>query len=429
MSGTFLLGGRNMDIIDDLQWRGAINQQTDAEGLKKEVNEKKIGLYAGIDPTGDSMHVGHLIPFMILKRFQLAGYKPVILIGGATGSIGDPSGKKAERKLQSMEQVKHNEECLTNQMKSLFGEDGKFQIVNNYDWTSKLSLLDFLRIYGKRFNVNTMLNKEIVSSRLETGISYTEFTYQILQAMDFEHLYKNNGVELQIGGADQWGNITGGIELIHKTQGADAKAFGLTIPLMLKADGTKFGKTEGGAVWLDPEKTTPYEFYQFWINTDDRDVIKYLKYFTFLNKEEIEELEEQVKNEPWKRAAQRRLAEEVTEFVHGKDAVVEAQNITEALFSGNVQDLTTAEVETGFKNMPSVEVSADKKNIVEWLADGTSIEPSRRQAREDVSNGAIRINGEKIDDVDFEIDPSASFDGKFVVVRRGKKKYFLARIK
>ncbi|CAI2566785.1 Tyrosine--tRNA ligase 1 [Apilactobacillus kunkeei] len=418
-----------MDIIDDLQWRGAINQQTDAEGLKKEVNEKKIGLYAGIDPTGDSMHVGHLIPFMILKRFQLAGYKPVILIGGATGSIGDPSGKKAERKLQSMEQVKHNEECLTNQMKSLFGEDGKFQIVNNYDWTSKLSLLDFLRIYGKRFNVNTMLNKEIVSSRLETGISYTEFTYQILQAMDFEHLYKNNGVELQIGGADQWGNITGGIELIHKTQGADAKAFGLTIPLMLKADGTKFGKTEGGAVWLDSEKTTPYEFYQFWINTDDRDVIKYLKYFTFLNKEEIEELEEQVKNEPWKRVAQRRLAEEVTEFVHGKDAVVEAQNITEALFSGNVQDLTTAEVETGFKNMPSVEVSADKKNIVEWLADDTAIEPSRRQAREDVSNGAIRINGEKVDDVDFEIDPSTSFDGKFVVVRRGKKKYFLARIK
>lgn len=429
MSGTFLLGGRNMDIIDDLQWRGAINQQTDAEGLKKEVNEKKIGLYAGIDPTGDSMHVGHLIPFMILKRFQLAGYKPVILIGGATGSIGDPSGKKAERKLQSMEQVKHNEECLTNQMKSLFGEDGKFQIVNNYDWTSKLSLLDFLRIYGKRFNVNTMLNKEIVSSRLETGISYTEFTYQILQAMDFEHLYKNNGVELQIGGADQWGNITGGIELIHKTQGADAKAFGLTIPLMLKADGTKFGKTEGGAVWLDPEKTTPYEFYQFWINTDDRDVIKYLKYFTFLNKEEIEELEEQVKNEPWKRVAQRRLAEEVTEFVHGKDAVVEAQNITEALFSGNVQDLTTDEVETGFKNMPSVEVSSDKKNIVEWLADDTAIEPSRRQAREDVSNGAIRINGEKVDDVDFEIDPSTSFDGKFVVVRRGKKKYFLARIK
>lgn len=418
-----------MDIIDDLKWRGAINQQTDAEGLKKEVNEKKIGLYAGIDPTGDSMHVGHLIPFMILKRFQLAGYHPVILIGGATGSIGDPSGKKAERKLQSMEQVRHNEACLTRQMEKLFGQDGSFKIVNNYDWTSKLSLLDFLRDYGKLFNVNTMLNKEIVSSRLETGISYTEFTYQILQAMDFEHLYKEHGVELQIGGADQWGNITGGIELIHKNQGSDAKAFGLTIPLMLKADGTKFGKTEGGAVWLDPEKTTPYEFYQFWINTDDRDVIKYLKYFTFLGKDEIDELAEKVKKEPWKREAQRRLAEEVTEFVHGKDAVKESENITNALFSGNIKDLTTQEVETGFKNMPSVEVSADKKNIVEWLVDDTKIEKSRRQAREDVNNGAIRINGDKVTDTDFEIDPSVSFDGKFVVVRRGKKKYFLARIK
>lgn len=418
-----------MNIIDDLKWRGAINQQTDAEGLNKEVNEKKIGLYAGIDPTGDSMHVGHLIPFMILKRFQLAGYHPYIIIGGATGSIGDPSGKKAERKLQTMDQVKYNEQCLTKQMESLFGQDGSFTIVNNYDWLSKFSLLDFLRDYGKLFNVNTMLNKEIVSSRLETGISYTEFTYQILQGMDFEHLYKNHDVQLQIGGADQWGNITGGIDLIHKTQGADAKAFGLTIPLMLKADGTKFGKTAGGAVWLDPKKTTPYEFYQFWINTDDRDVVKYLKYFTFLDRDEIEALADKVKNEPWKREAQRRLAEEVTEFVHGKEAVKEAENITNALFSGNIKDLTVDEVETGFKNMPSMEVSADKKNIVEWLADDTKIESSRRQAREDVKNGAIRINGDKIDDVNAEIDPTASFDGKFVVVRRGKKKYFLARIK
>ncbi|WP_105957223.1 tyrosine--tRNA ligase [Apilactobacillus quenuiae] len=418
-----------MNIIDDLKWRGAINQQTDAEGLNKEVNEKKIGLYAGIDPTGDSMHVGHLIPFMILKRFQLAGYHPYIIIGGATGSIGDPSGKKAERKLQTMDQVKYNEECLTKQMESLFGQDGSFTIVNNYDWLSKFSLLDFLRDYGKLFNVNTMLNKEIVSSRLETGISYTEFTYQILQGMDFEHLYKKHNVQLQIGGADQWGNITGGIDLIHKTQGADAKAFGLTIPLMLKADGTKFGKTAGGAVWLDPKKTTPYEFYQFWINTDDRDVIKYLKYFTFLSKDEIEVLEDKVKKEPWKREAQRCLAEEVTEFVHGKNAVKEAENITNALFSGNIKDLTVDEVETGFKNMPSMEVSADKKNIVEWLSDDTKIESSRRQAREDVKNGAIRINGDKIDDVNAEIDPSSSFDGKFVVVRRGKKNYFLARIK
>ncbi|MCK8607359.1 tyrosine--tRNA ligase [Apilactobacillus ozensis] len=418
-----------MNIIDDLKWRGAINQQTDAEGLKEAVENKKIGLYAGIDPTGDSMHVGHLIPFMILKRFQLAGYRPYILIGGATGSIGDPSGKKAERTLQTMEQVGHNQACLTKQMEGLFGKDGSFNIVNNYDWLSKLSLIDFLRDYGKSFNVNTMLNKEIVSSRLETGISYTEFTYQILQGIDFAHLFKAHDVQLEIGGSDQWGNITGGIELIHKLHGSDAKAFGLTIPLMLKADGTKFGKTEGGAVWLDPEKTSPYEFYQFWINTDDRDVIKYLKYFTFLSHEEIEGLADKVKNEPYKREAQRRLAEAVTEFVHGKDAVIEAQNITKALFSGDIKQLTTKEVEQGLKNMPSMEVSNEKKNIIEWLTDDTKIEPSRRQAREDVKNGAVRINGDKIIDADFVIDPSAYFDGKFVVVRRGKKRYFLAKVK
>ncbi|MCF6515192.1 tyrosine--tRNA ligase [Lactobacillus sp. S2-2] len=417
------------NIIDDLKWRGAVNQETDEEGLYKLIDEKSIGLYAGIDPTGDSMHVGHLIPFMILKRFQLAGHKPVIIIGGATGSIGDPSGKKSERTLQSMDQIKKNEKALTKQMEDLFGKDGSFEIVNNRDWLSKISLLDFLRDYGKSFNVNTMLNKEIVSSRLEAGISYTEFTYQILQSMDFLHLYKNNQVQLQIGGADQWGNITSGIELIRKSEGYEAKAYGLTIPLMLKSDGTKFGKTAGGAVWLDPEKTTPYEFYQFWMNQDDRDVIKYLKYFTFLGHDEIEELEEKTKENPKAREAQRRLAENVTEFVHGKDAVVEAENITKALFSGEVAQLTTDEIEQGFKNMPSVEINNEKRNIIEFLVDDTSIEDSRRRAREDVANGAIRINGEKVIDVETLIDPNNSFDGKFVIVRKGKKKYFLCRVK
>jgi len=244
-----------MSIIDELKWRGAINQQTDEAGLAELVDEKSVGLYAGIDPTGDSMHIGHLIPFMILKRFQLAGHRPHILIGGATGSIGDPSGKKAERVLQTMDQVHHNEACLTKQMEHLFGQDGSFKIVNNYDWLSKVSLLDFLRDYGKLFNVNNMLNKEVVASRLEVGISYTEFTYQILQSIDFLHLYEAEDVQLQIGGADQWGNITAGIDLIHKQKGADAKAYGLTIPLLLKAVGTKFGKSEGGNIWLDPEKT------------------------------------------------------------------------------------------------------------------------------------------------------------------------------
>ena len=287
------LGGTTMNIIDDLEWRGAINQSTDLDALKKLTEENKIALYCGTDPTGDSLHIGHLIPFMILKRFQLAGHHPVILIGGGTGAIGDPSGRKTERTLQTMEQVHHNEEALTAQMKKLFGTEN-FTIVNNHDWLSKISLLDFLRDYGKLFNINTMLNKEVVASRLEAGISFTEFTYQILQSVDFLHLYRHHDVQLEIGGSDQWGNITAGIDLIHKIEGPETKVYGLTIPLMLKADGTKFGKTAGGAVWLDPKKTSPYEFYQFWINQDDRDVVKYLKYFTFLSKEEIDDLAEKV---------------------------------------------------------------------------------------------------------------------------------------
>lgn len=416
-----------MNIIDDLKWRGAINQATDLDALKELTDNNKIALYCGTDPTGDSLHIGHLIPFMILKRFQLAGHHPVIIIGGGTGAIGDPSGRKSERQLQTMDQVHHNEEALTAQMKKLFGTEN-FTIVNNYDWLSKISLLDFLRDYGKLFNINTMLNKEVVASRLEAGISFTEFTYQILQSVDFLHLYRHNDVQLQIGGSDQWGNITAGIDLIHKVEGPDTKVYGLTIPLMLKADGTKFGKTAGGAVWLDPKKTSPYEFYQFWINQDDRDVVKYLKYFTFLSKDEIDALAEKVKKEPWKREAQHRLAEEVTKFVHGEAAVEEAERISKALFSGDVADLSVDEIEQGFKNMPSVDVENKKENIVIWLTDN-GIEPSRRQARQDVSNGAIWINGEKVDDVDAEIDPSAHFDGKFVIVRKGKKHYFLARVK
>ncbi|AEV94391.1 tyrosine--tRNA ligase [Pediococcus claussenii] len=417
-----------MNIIDELDWRGAINQQTDAEGLKKLTEEKSIGLYAGIDPTGDSMHIGHLIPFMILKRFQEMGHKPVIVIGGGTGSIGDPSGKKAERVLQTMDQVKHNEEALTKQMLKFFGNEN-FRIVNNRDWLSKISLLDFLRDYGKLFNVNNMLAKEVVASRLEVGISFTEFTYQILQSVDFLHLYKNEDVQLQIGGGDQWGNITAGTDLIHRMEGQEAKVFGLTIPLLLKADGTKFGKSEGGNIWLDPEKTSPYEFYQFWFNQDDRDVLKFLKYFTFLDQDEINELADKIQTAPEKREAQRRLAQEVTKFVHGEKAVQEAENISAALFSGDVQNLTASEIEQGFKNMPSVDITNQKENIVLWLVDTTKIEPSRRQAREDVQNGAIRINGEKITDLEAEIDPNERFDGKFVIVRRGKKKYFLARVK
>jgi tyrosyl-tRNA synthetase len=415
------------NIIDELRWRGAINQVTDEEGLYKLVNDKSVGLYCGTDPTGDSLHIGHLIPFMMLKRFQMAGHRAHIIIGGGTGSIGDPSGRNSERTLQSMETVHHNEEALTAQMKKLFGADN-ITVVNNYEWLSKIDLLSFLRDYGKLFNINTMLNKEVVATRLEAGISFTEFTYQILQSVDFHHLWKEHDVQLQIGGADQWGNITSGIDLIHKMEGQEAQAYGLTIPLMVKADGTKFGKTAGGAVWLDPKKTTPYEFYQFWLNQDDRDVVKYLKYFTFLSRAEIDELAEKVKTQPEKREAQRRLAEEVTEFVHGKDAVEQAERISQALFSGDVKTLTANDIEQGFKNMPSVQCSSEPTNIIEWLVD-TGIEKSKRQAREDVNNGAIRINGDRIRDLEHVIDPAAMFDGRFVIARRGKKRYFLANVK
>ncbi|MYV06147.1 MULTISPECIES: tyrosine--tRNA ligase [Furfurilactobacillus] len=415
-----------MNIIDELKWRGAINQTSDEEGLRELTDKKSIGLYCGIDPTGDSMHIGHLIPFMILKRFQLAGHKPVIVIGGATGSIGDPSGKKSERVLQTMDQVHHNQEALRGQMVKLFGED-QFRLVNNYDWLSKLSLLDFLRDYGKLFNVKTMLNKEVVASRLEVGISFTEFTYQILQSIDYLTLYREQDVQLQIGGGDQWGNITAGLDLIRRVEGPETPVFALTIPLLLKSDGTKFGKSEGGNVWLDPEKTTPYEFYQFWLNQDDNDVVKFLKYFTFLDEDEINDLAEQVKKEPWKRAAQRRLAEEVTKFVHGDAALKQAEKITQALFSGDVKELSADEIEQGFKAFPSVETTGAIQNIVDFLAD-SGIEKSRRQAREDVTNGAITINGDKQSSVDADVDPKSMFDGKFVIVRRGKKRYFLARV-
>ena len=421
-----------MNIIDDLMWRGAINQMTDEEGLRQLTQEKAVSLYCGVDPTGDSMHIGHLIPFMILRRFQLAGHRPVIVIGGATGSIGDPSGRTSERVLQTKEQVQHNVEKLTAQMKRLFltsQEDQEaVRLVNNYDWTKELSLLDFLRDYGKHFNLNTMLAKDVVASRLEVGISFTEFSYQILQSIDFLQLFRKEDVQVQIGGADQWGNITAGLELIRKVEGAEARAYGLTIPLMLKSDGTKFGKSAGGAVWLDPEKTTPYEFYQFWLNQDDRDVIKYIKYFTFLEKEEIEALETAVQEEPHKRQAQKCLAEEVTRFVHGEAALQDALKITNALFTGDVQQLNADEIEQGFKNMPTFESEKVEQNLATWLVD-LGIEPSRRQSREDIQNGAISINGEKITDLEHVWTPEQSFEGRFVLVRRGKKKYFLVKLK
>ncbi|SFE49245.1 tyrosyl-tRNA synthetase [Paenibacillus catalpae] len=418
-----------MNIIDELEWRDAINQQTDEEGLRALTNEKAVSLYCGVDPTGDSMHIGHLIPFMVLKRFQLAGHRPVILIGGATGTIGDPSGRTSERSLQTLEQIQSNVEALAAQLRKLFLTEGdnNIRMVNNYDWTHKINVIEFLRDYGKNFSVNTMLAKDVVSSRLDSGISFTEFSYQILQSLDFLHLYREEDVQLQIGGSDQWGNITSGLDLIRKKEGSEAKAFGLTIPLMLKADGTKFGKTAGGAIWLDPDKTTPYEFYQFWANTDDRDVVKYLKYFTFLSKEEIEGLAEKVNTEPHKREAQKKLAEEMTRFVHSEELLQQALRITAALFSGDIKSLSADEIEQGFKEMPTFESAGDAKNIVDWLVD-LGIEPSKRQAREDITNGAISMNGERVTDLMLEVSTEHAIGGRFIIIRKGKKNYSLVKI-
>ena len=415
-----------MTILEELEWRGAINQQTDADGLEKLVNEKAIGLYCGVDPTGDSMHIGHLIPFMILKRFQEAGHHPVVVIGGATGSIGDPSGRKSERTLQTMDVVEENARKLTQQMVKLFnmGDGGDFEIVNNYDWLSQFSLLNFLRDYGKHFNINTMLSKDIVASRLEVGISFTEFTYQILQSIDFHYLYKHHQVQLQIGGADQWGNITSGLDFIRRVEGPEAQVYGLTIPLMLKSDGTKFGKSAGQAIWLDPEKTTPYEFYQFWLNQQDTDVVKFLKYFTFLSQAEIDQLAQEIADRPHLRLAQKALAEEITRFVHGQAALEEAQAITQALFTGQVGDLSVQQIQEGFKNMPQFTAPKEDNTLAIWLTD-IGLISSRRQAREFVTNGAISLNGEKITDIDYPITSDLAIGGAYIIVRRGKKNYYL----
>jgi len=417
-----------VNILQDLEFRGLINQQTDAEGLKELLEKESVKLYCGFDPTADSLHIGHMLPILILRRFQQAGHQPIALVGGATGLIGDPSGKKAERTLNEKETVAFFSERIKEQLSSFldFNKEGNpATIANNYDWIGSLDLITFLRDIGKNFGLNYMLAKDTVASRLETGISFTEFSYMILQSYDFLNLYQTHGCRLQIGGSDQWGNITAGLELIRKSE-EDAKAFGLTVPLVTKSDGTKFGKTEGGAVWLDPEKTTPYEFYQFWINTDDRDVVKYLKYFTFLSHEEILELEKQVAEAPEKREAQKALAYEMTKLVHGAPALEQAIKISAALFSGSVAELTAAEIEQGFKDVPSVERSVEDALLVDVLVE-SKISPSKRQAREDITNGAVYVNGERTQELDYMVTEKDRIEGKFTIIRRGKKKYFLIR--
>ncbi len=412
-------------LIEDLKWRGLIYQQTDEQGIEDLLNKEQVTLYCGADPTADSLHIGHLLPFLTLRRFQEHGHRPIVLIGGGTGMIGDPSGKSEERVLQTEEQVEANVQGLSKQMHRLFefGTDKGAVLVNNKDWLGQISLISFLRDYGKHVGVNYMLGKDSIQTRLEHGISYTEFTYTILQAIDFGHLNRELNCKIQVGGSDQWGNITSGIELMRRMYG-QTEAFGLTIPLVTKSDGKKFGKSESGAVWLDPEKTSPYEFYQFWINQSDGDVIKFLKYFTFLDKEEIDRLEQSKEEAPHLREAQKALAENVTKFIHGEEALNDAIRISKALFSGDLKSLTGKELKEGFIDVPQVSLSSETTNIIEALIE-TGIATSKRQAREDVNNGAIYINGERQQSVDYELSNDDKIDNEFTIIRRGKKKYFM----
>lgn len=419
-----------MHILDDLKARGLVYQNTDEEALYKRF-ETPITLYCGFDPTADSLHIGHLLPVLILRRFQLSGHRPIALVGGGTGLIGDPSGKASERTLNPTEVVQEWANRIKEQLGRFLdfeGDKNPAILANNYEWLGSLQVIEFLRDIGKNFPLGTMLAKDSVESRMGRGISFTEFSYMILQSYDFMKLNELYGCELQIGGSDQWGNITSGIDLIRRMSvGEDRQVHGLTMPLVTKSDGTKFGKTEGGAIWLDPEKTSPYNFYQFWVNTDDRDVIKYIKYFTFLSIEEINQLAQEVESQPEKRNAQRMLAKEVTELVHGVEARERAEKISQALFTGGLENLSGAEVEEGFSDVPSAEVNDAEMLLVDALIALGAVS-SKRQARESIESGAVSVNGVRQTDTGVSIAQLDKLDGKFIVIRRGKKNYYLLRV-
>ncbi|PAV30135.1 tyrosine--tRNA ligase [Virgibacillus profundi] len=423
-----------MDILQDLETRGLIHQTTDREGLEQHLSTNQVTLYCGFDPTADSLHIGHLLPITMLKRFQKAGHKPIALVGGGTGMIGDPSGRTSERSLNEGEVVKEYSEKIRQQIAKLLEFDqGENPVVarNNHDWLASMNIIDFLRDAGKHFGINYMLGKESVSARIEQGITFTEFSYMILQSLDYLKLYEQENCTLQIGGSDQWGNITAGMELIRRSreqEEEEIKVYGLTVPLITKADGTKFGKTAGGAVWLDPEKTSPYEFYQFWINTDDRDVMKFIRYFTFLPENEIEQLQDEITNQPEKRKAQKRLAEEMTSVVHSDEALEQAQKISASLFSGDLKQLSASDIKQGFKDVPTYQAAKEDIGLIDLLVNA-SISSSKRQAREDVGNGAIYINGERIQDLQYTVNDDDRIEGKFTIIRRGKKKYSLISYK
>ncbi|MCQ6559577.1 tyrosine--tRNA ligase [Paenibacillus mendelii] len=418
----------NLDLLDDLEYRGLIYQITDRDGLQKKLTEERVVLYCGFDPTADSLHIGSLLPILCLRRFQKAGHIPLALVGGGTGLIGDPSGRSTERSLNTTETVAAWTDSLKRQLSRFLDfnvDENPAKLVSNYDWIAPLDVITFLRDVGKNFTVNYMLAKDSVDSRLSQGISFTEFSYMVLQAYDFHKLHDQYGCSLQIGGSDQWGNITAGLDLIGKMGGGHA--VGLTMPLVTKSDGKKFGKSESGAIWLDRSKTSAYQFYQFWINTDDNDVIKFLKYFTFLTRHQIEELEAEVRLQPEKRAAQRELAREVTKLVHGEEAVISAEKITQALFSGDVTQLSEDELVEALQDMPSTLLEDQEEIGLIDLLVAVQLAPSRRQAKQDIESGAVYVNGDKQSGIDTAIKADQRLHGKYIVLRRGKKNYSLAR--
>ncbi len=406
-----------MNLYEDLKWRGLIQDISDEELINK-LNNEKLTFYIGTDPTADSMHIGHYSSFLISKRLAKYGHKPILLVGGATGLIGDPK-PTAERPMITKEEVQHNIEGLTKQAKEIFG----FEVVNNYDWIKDINVIDFLRDYGKYFNVGYMLAKDKVKSRMETGITYAEFSYMILQALDFLHLYETKGCVLQVAGSDQWGNITSGIELIRRK--TDKTAYGMVMPLVTDSNGVKFGKTEGNALWLDKNKTSSYELYQYLINLEDSMIISYLKKLTFLSKEEIEEIEKVHNEKPELREAHKILAREIITDLHGKEEYEKAIRISEALFKGNFSKLSNEELEEAFKGNEVKNIELNK-NIVDVLVD-MGVAQSKRQAREFISNNSIEIKGEKVNDLERTIDNTYLTNNTYLIIKRGKKNYYIGK--
>jgi len=419
-------------IFEELEWRGMVYDRI--EGVPEILAKEKVTVYNGFDVTADSLHVGHIVPLIALARMQRFGHHPIALAGGGTTMLGDPSGKTAERALLPVEAIQANTEAIKKQLAHFLDFDSKSnpaRLLNNADWLTKLNMIDFMRDIGKNFTVNYMLSKESIRTRLdrEEGISFTEFTYMLLQSYDFLYLFDNYGCKMQTGGSDQWGNITAGAELIRRMRGT--QAYAMVYPLITKADGTKFGKTESGSVWLDPQRTSPYRFYQFWLNTNDGDVVNYLKYFTFLEHETIDALGDAVMNKPEEREAQRRLAQVMTAMVHGDTALARAEQASQALFGGEISGLSAEEIGDIFAEVPSCELAkndlVNRVSLLDLLVNA-GVSKSKGEARRSLQEGGIYINNHRVSDANREVGVSDLLEGQFIILRKGKKNYALVKV-